>query len=296
MPSAADKNAFTRIELVVVVMIIALLMGLLLPSIQMARASADKDMCKRNLADLGRAMLNYESFHGALPPSAVQAAGSRRGWATFLLPHIEQDTLAQDFHPNVDWFHPINQSVVTTPVRTFQCPIAPSRLSEGTTDGVNWTGAMSDYSVSMGIDSVAVTGMGVPPDFDRWGPFRTDRRLANITDGLSNTLLLSEQAARPQAWRKGKRVAMDLDPEEGVWASPKTNIDAHGHSMDGVMYPGPCAVNCSNYRGVYSFHSGSANVCFVDGSVRALREGLDIWVYYALLTRHGGEVISATEY
>ena len=104
------------------------------------------------------------------------------------------------------------------------------------------------------------------------------------------------QAGRPQAWRKGKRVYPDLDAEEGVWASGRNSIDARGHDEEGIAYPGPCAINCTNSRGVYSFHKGFANVCFADGSVRGLREGLDVWVYYSLLTIRGGDILSPKDY
>ena len=62
--------------------------------------------------------------------------------------------------------------------------------------------------------------------------------------------------------------------------------------MRGLAQGGPCAVNCSNYRGVYSFHAGGANVAFADASVHMLGSGMSPMVFFALVTARGGEVIS----
>jgi prepilin-type N-terminal cleavage/methylation domain-containing protein/prepilin-type processing-associated H-X9-DG protein len=63
-----------------------------------------------------------------------------------------------------------------------------------------------------------------------------------------------------------------------------------------TMRPGPCALNCTNDREVYAFHSGGANAAFADGSVRFLEASLSIRVLAALVTRAGGEVVSAGDF
>jgi prepilin-type processing-associated H-X9-DG protein len=60
--------------------------------------------------------------------------------------------------------------------------------------------------------------------------------------------------------------------------------------------PGPCGINCINRNEVYSFHPGGANALFADGSVRFLRAGMDIRILARLVTRAGGEVVSAGDY
>jgi hypothetical protein len=63
-----------------------------------------------------------------------------------------------------------------------------------------------------------------------------------------------------------------------------------------MMQGGPCAVNCSNYRGVYSFHHDGAYAAFADGSVHLLRRDLSPVVFFALITARGGEVIKGFDF
>ncbi len=66
--------------------------------------------------------------------------------------------------------------------------------------------------------------------------------------------------------------------------------------MDGLTIAGPCAVNCTNWRGIYSFHAGVANVCLGDGSVRSLQEGINIYTLLAQTTRSAKEIVANNEY
>ena len=69
-----------------------------------------------------------------------------------------------------------------------------------------------------------------------------------------------------------------------------------GSSPDGATKPGPCAINCTNDREVYSFHPGGANAVFADGSGHFLKATMDIRIFARLVTRAGGEVVSASDY
>ena len=69
-----------------------------------------------------------------------------------------------------------------------------------------------------------------------------------------------------------------------------------GATPDGAAFFGTCAVNCTNDREVYGFHPTGANVVFADGHVRFLTSGIDIGVFARLVTRAGGEVVSADEF
>jgi prepilin-type processing-associated H-X9-DG protein len=118
-------------------------------------------------------------------------------------------------------------------------------------------------------------------------------KIADITDGTSNTLLIAEIAARPNLYRAGVPVANGYTYFSGAggWADATSgNARLYGSSQDGTTNPGACGINCSNDFGLYSFHAGGANVVFCDGSVHFLPASIDINVLAALITRAGDEV------
>jgi prepilin-type processing-associated H-X9-DG protein len=116
-----------------------------------------------------------------------------------------------------------------------------------------------------------------------------------ITDGTSNTLQVAEDAGRPQLWRAGRPVAGAF-AYGGPWASSANPVLIRGASADGAEAPGLCAIDCTNDRQPYSFHSGGCNFLFADGSVHFLSAGMSIRVLAALATRAGGEVVAGEDY
>jgi prepilin-type processing-associated H-X9-DG protein len=114
-------------------------------------------------------------------------------------------------------------------------------------------------------------------------------RLKDIPDGASKTILIAEHAGRPILWRAGR-------PVPGVYAVAAAWVGGtltfgQGSTPDGATKPGPCAINCTNDREVYSFHPDGANAVFVDGSVHFLNADIDIRVFARLVTRAGQEVV-----
>src|SRR5262249_40994052 len=119
--------------------------------------------------------------------------------------------------------------------------------------------------------------------------------LADIVDGTSQTILIAEAAGRPKRWQAGRYVPGRFSAG-GPWACGVNRIEVWGSTPNGAGHPGPCAINCSNDQEVYSFHPGGANILFADGSVHFLQATIDIRVFARLITRAGGEVVSAADY
>jgi prepilin-type processing-associated H-X9-DG protein len=125
------------------------------------------------------------------------------------------------------------------------------------------------------------------------------RRLAEITDGTSNTLLVSELAGRPQDWIMGRQQANNSGLRFPNWWGPWASYNSCIYktwSADGTTPGGPCTINCNNSWGIYSFHDTGANAVFVDGSVHFLRVGLDRDVFAGLVTKSGGEVLDGNAF
>jgi len=265
-------RGFTLIELLVVIAIIAVLIALLLPAVQKVREAANRTKCTNNLKQLGLALVHYhETFHkfppgrvdGPLPEAGVTNS-ARHGWGPFILRFIERQDLADRYDWNRESSQPPNQETVGVQLKIFQCPSAePDRFY---TQGPSGMGACGDYAPTWGVDPVLATG-------DCRGILVPNlmTRLADITDGASNTILLTEDAGRPREWRAGIP-----GPDQTITGGPWGN--------------------CTNDHEVYSFHPAGANSVFADGSVHFLKAGMSIQVLAALVTRAGGEVVSTGDY
>ena len=114
---------------------------------------------------------------------------------------------------------------------------------------------------------------------------------SQIFDGTSNTILVTEDAGRPKLWQNG-RPGQDQINNGAVWAGYNNGFYVHGSNSDGMGSWGPCAINCTNDREVYSFHTRGANALFADGRVQFLSDSMTLRMLAALATRAGGEVVS----
>jgi prepilin-type N-terminal cleavage/methylation domain-containing protein len=197
------RRGFTLVELLVVIAIVAVLIGLLLPAVQMAREAARRAQCSNNLRQLGLALYAYESSMQGLPPSAIiwKAADgvtintSILGPFTRLLPYFEQGNVFGEvdltqLYTNTDQFLASNN--VTLPV--LLCPSDPNQdpvvnnSTFGTIGGNNYGFSMDDWYVWLGFNNGKNGG---PPTRSAIG-VNLSRRWAEFTDGTSNTLLMSE--------------------------------------------------------------------------------------------------------
>jgi len=119
-------------------------------------------------------------------------------------------------------------------------------------------------------------------------------RTSDITDGLSTTVAVVEMTGRPVRWNDGQTTSAQCPG--GPWAEAWNEGRLDGATSDGQTRIGPCAINCTNAFEVYSFHRAGANILFADGSVHFLQAKMQVRVYARLLTRAGGEVVSASDY
>jgi len=314
MRNNLKRKAFTLIELLVVIAIIAVLVGLLVPAVQKVREAANRMSCQNNMKQLGIAMHNFQTTRGYFPAAAVTTATTNKstlamaarmgvtapnvkhGWSIFILPFIEQDNLFKQYNLALDWSNAANQMVRETPVKTYLCPTS-TRMGDGfnnkTVTGVAIRVAPGDYAPNNGYDTVLETKGLVDVTANRNGVIDTNtvRQVGEILDGTSNTLLLSEDSGRPDAWR-GSKLTTPGGQTDGGWADPDNEFITHGYSEDGLTVNGPCHTNCTNNNEVYSFHPSGAHHVMADGAIRFVQKSMPIRVFVKMITYNGGDVVT----
>jgi prepilin-type N-terminal cleavage/methylation domain-containing protein/prepilin-type processing-associated H-X9-DG protein len=239
---------------------------------------------------------------------------------THILPYMEQQALYASYNIKMDFRRADNSTAVATLIPTLLCPSSANgekyhEFSDANGDatlcGGPFTGvrtAVTDYAISNGIEAnLAASGMVDLTDAGQYSMLQNVTggepdnitRIAQVTDGLSNTIMMSEDAGRPNLFKAGGRLASTAAPGEGSaggWADYDTGYTLHSYTYDGSKYPGPCFTSCYNGNEDFSFHPGGGNYLMGDGSVRFIKGTTDIRIYVRLLTRAMGEVLSSDQY
>jgi prepilin-type N-terminal cleavage/methylation domain-containing protein len=186
-----SRTAFTLIELLVVIAIIGVLIALLLPAVQAAREAARRSQCSNNLKQLALGMHNHHDTYGKFPRNYKQVGGNvweALSASFFILPFIEQKNLYDQAQPNLANWGWIYGNTMNTKIQTFICPSAQPGSTRGT-HGHGWDGPGSHYAWSTG-SSVETVWAG--NRFNGMFAYSEDRAMRDVTDGLSNTLMVSE--------------------------------------------------------------------------------------------------------
>jgi prepilin-type N-terminal cleavage/methylation domain-containing protein/prepilin-type processing-associated H-X9-DG protein len=307
-PLIPRQAGFTLIELLVVIAIIAILIGLLLPAVQKVREAAARAQCANNLKQIGLALHNYENTYKAFPPGRTDGTAGRapwfphsHSWTASILSYLEQDTIFKIYHYDTEWNDPTNYPAIQSQLVVFNCPSVPAGPRQDPIAGDPYCG---DYSTingvhpPVGINCFGLVRISSDEDPRLLGALIKNHRsrMVDIQDGASNTILVAEDAGRPQAYAADGMIATVMPvTKEGGWADPGAPFSIDGSNPDGTIN-GPCALNCSNNSEVYAFHPLGANVVFCDGSVHFLRKDINLCVLAALSTRSGGEQASPTDY
>lgn len=297
MSASPRRVGFTLIELLVVIAIISLLMALLLPAVQKVREAANRMRCASNQRQLVLAQHMHMNDYGYLS-SPVDKSGPERSWSIMLLNYLEQSALQMSYKMDQPWFASVNMPVITKPLALFICPSSPAqeRVYSGVTDkGKPYTSFAGDYAgVRQVKDSMVAVGL-IPIAGDGILGKDIKRKLTDVLDGNSNTIMFGDRAGGPDHYVNGQVVTTPAASNGLGWGARANYIQLEGYLNDGLTSPGTRVMNANNDE-FYSFHPQGGNFAFGDASVHFIRADIKATVFAALLTCKAGEALSVSDW
>lgn len=317
----------TLVDLLAVAAVALVTCGVALPALLASRQDDAKSRCRDHLRALGQGFARFESDRGGFPArrTGFNNGMPYGGWGAQLLPYIDRPELAASYNPKLDFFDPGNKGAVESRVDVFNCPAAPGERAVPIESQASAKSENPDKDTvfavrAAAIDFITSNGTLMPRDGYAMNAGGADQGVGNqrqpmaddefvplskISDGLSCTLLLIEQAGRPDVWRLDKKKEgagqFGMSPNaRGAWAGWGSIAFGPASAATGES-PGEgdatdCTVNCNNWFGIYGFHEGGAHVLFCDGSARFVGTGLDPLTFYYLTVRDDGHVIGQDDF
>ena len=309
-------RAFTLVELLVVIAIIGILVGLLLPAVQAAREAARRMQCQNHLKQIGLTIHNHEITFKVVPFARTGGRPQSISWAPLILPFVEQKNLLDIFTAPIangattfPMYRPTSENALSNldisinninrtqfqatgamnlPVPIFVCPSrrAASYLSAngGTANG-GVSGICSDYAANYGPTTNANLNDG-PFWLNDANGYGVGQKFAQITDGLSNTLMFGEK----HVTRDTINQPQNLDANDFCVYSSR-----NAFSVGRIGGPtAPLAINNNEtYRNQFgSWHPGVVQFVRGDGSVSGLSTSMSSTVLGYLCARADGQTIS----